>query len=264
VEQQFQPTLPQPQGTQAVDRAAQLLVLLLGSEQPLALTDLAAASGLPKSTASRVIGALERHGLVQQDGERGRLTPGPAVLRFAHRGLWDRHMIELAGEPMQALAEASGETINLGVPTVAGVEHLAQVDSAHFLGTTQWLGRRVDYHSTAEGKVFLAFGAASLPAGRLAAAAPSTIVDRDRLRGELVDVRRRGVATAVDELEPGLAALAAPVRGSGGDVLAALSISGPTLRLPSERLIELSPALIEHAEALSRRLGHHEAGDHAA
>jgi IclR family acetate operon transcriptional repressor len=264
VEQQFQPTLPQPQGTQAVDRAAQLLVLLLGSEQPLALTDLAAASGLPKSTASRVIGALERHGLVQQDGERGRLTPGPAVLRFAHRGLWDRHMIELADEPMQALAEASGETINLGVPTVAGVEHLAQVDSAHFLGTTQWLGRRVDYHSTAEGKIFLAFGAASLPAGRLAAAAPSTIVDRDRLRGELVDVRRRGVATAVDELEPGLAALAAPVRGSGGDVLAALSISGPTLRLPSERLIELFPALIEHAEALSRRLGHHEAGDHAA
>jgi IclR family acetate operon transcriptional repressor len=264
VEQQFQGAVPLSQGTQAVDRAAQLLVLLLASERPLALTELADASGLPKSTASRVIGALERHGLVHQDGERGRLTPGPAVLRFAHRGLWDRNLVEQAREPMDALSRASGETINLAVPAPGGVEHVAQVDAVHFLGATPWLGRRVGYHCSANGKVFLAFNAATLPAGRLASMAPGTIVDPDRLHAECARIRRSGVALAVDELEPGLAAIAAPVRGAAGDVIAALSISGPALRLTAERLNELTPTLTHHADELSRRVGHHQAGDHAA
>ena len=64
------------------------------------------------------------------------------------------------------MAQASGETVNLSVPTPYGVDHLAQVDGRHFLGAGQWVGRRVDYHCTANGKVFLAFGAAESPPGR--------------------------------------------------------------------------------------------------
>ncbi|MHB1837910.1 MAG: helix-turn-helix domain-containing protein, partial [Solirubrobacteraceae bacterium] len=67
----------------AVDRGAELLVRVLESERPVALADLASASGIPKSTASRLVSALERRGLVQQDGQRGRLRPGPAILRVA-------------------------------------------------------------------------------------------------------------------------------------------------------------------------------------
>ena len=116
------------QGTQSIDRAGEMLARLLDSEEPMSLRDLAEAADLPKSTASRLLTALERHGLVHQAGERGKLEPGPAILRFAHRGGVERHLVELAQPALEAVAEASGETVNLSVPTPNGVDHLAQVD----------------------------------------------------------------------------------------------------------------------------------------
>lgn len=269
VEQQFQisregdATAPRT-GTTAVDRGAELLVRVLESAQPVALTDLASASGIPKSTASRLLSALERQGLVEQDGERGRLRPGPAILRVAERGLLERSVVESARSSLDALSEASGETINLAVPAREGVEHVAQVDGRHFLGAGQWLGRLVDYHCTAVGKVFMAFGRATMPARAPAKLTEHTITDPEVLRAQLEVVRREEFATAIDELEPGLAAIAAPVRGAGGQVVAALSISGPTIRMTPERIAELRLILTEEAQALSRRLGGPERGKHAA
>ena len=262
VEQQFQ-ALPS-HGTAAVDRGADLLVRVLESEQPVALSELVEASGIPKSTASRLISALERRGLVEQDGERGRLRPGPAILRVAERGMVERNVVELARPTLDALAEASGETINLALPTPAGVEHVAQVDSRHFLGTGQWLGRTIDYHCTAVGKVFMAFGRHAMPAGPLTRYTPATITDPKRLATELARVRRKEFATIIDELEPGLTAIAAPVRGAGGDVVAALSITGPSLRLTTARICELEPVLTHEAGLLSARLGYRDQGENAA
>jgi DNA-binding IclR family transcriptional regulator len=267
VEQPFQgsPTpAPPAQGTQSIDRAAQLLVHVLESDRPVALGELAEAADLPKSTASRLIGALERHGLVHQEEGHGRLRPGPAILRFATQDLFERHLVDVARPSLDALGEASGETVNLAVPAAGAVVHLAQVDSTHFLGTGQWIGRRVPFHCTAVGKVFLACGAATLPAGDLARSAPSTVVTRAELDRQLERVRAEDFATAVDELEPGLAALAAPVRGPGGGVVAALSITGPTLRLSPRRLEELRPVLIHEARSLGARLGHRDPGEQAA
>jgi IclR family acetate operon transcriptional repressor len=253
VEQDFHVSGVAP-GTQSIDRAGEMLALLLESDGPMSLRDLAEATDLPKSTASRLITALERHGLVRQAGERGKLEPGPAILRFAHRGGVERHLVELSHQSLEALSEACDETVNLSVPTPAGVDHLAQVDGRHFLGAGQWVGRRVDYHCTANGKVFLAFGAADLPPGRLARLTADTVVSRAALERHLETVRRDGYATAIDELEAGLSALAAPVRGPGGPVIAALSISGPSLRLTRARVAELAPVLCDEAAALSGRL----------
>ena len=265
VEQEFQDVdrRDAPQGTQAIDRAAQLLTLVLDSDEPLGVGDLALAAELPKSTASRLVSSLERHGLVRRNGARGKVQAGPIILRFAHRGV-DRNLVELAQEPLEALGAQTGETINLAVPGTRGVEHLAQVDSIHFLGTGQWVGRTVDYHTTAIGKVLVAYGAAELPPGRLRRAAPATVVDRAALETEFARVREDRFATAIDELEPGLTALAAPVHGPTADVIAALAISGPTLRLPPERVAELKPVLIKEAAALSARLGHSDKGRRAA
>ena len=191
-------------GTQSIDRAGEMLARLLDSDGPMSLRELAEAADLPKSTASRLLAALERHGLVHQDGERGKLEPGPAILRFAHRGGVERHLVELAETALKAIADASDETVNLAVPSTHGVDHLAQVDGRHFLGAGQWVGRRIDYHCTANGKVFLAFGAAELP-GRLARLTADTVVGRAALDAELATVRGDGYATAIDELEDGLA-----------------------------------------------------------
>ena len=243
---------PPAHGTTAVDRGAELLVRVLESEEPVALTELASAAGLPKSTASRLVSALERRGLIEQDGERGRLRPGPAILRVAERSMLERNIVELSRPALDALAEASGETINLAVPGPDGVEHIAQVDSRHFLGAGQWLGRSVGYEHSANGKVFAAFGRA--PAGTVVAASTR----------ELEAVRRDGCATSIDELEVGLSAMAAPVRGARGEVIAALSMSGPTLRMTPARIEELRPILTSEARTLSRSLGHRDQGDRAA
>jgi DNA-binding IclR family transcriptional regulator len=272
VEQQFQVSAkalgpngrsPAP-GTTAIDRGADLLVRVLESAQPVALSELASASGIPKSTASRLVSALERRGLVEQDGERGRLRPGPAILRIAERSMLERSVVEVARSSLDSLGEATGETINLAVPGRDGVEHVAQVESQHFLGAGQWLGQSVGYHCTAVGKVFMAFGRATMPARPLAALTPSTVTDPARLRAELDVVRREEFATAIDELELGLAAIAAPVRGAAGEVIAALSISGPTIRMTPARIAELKPMLISEACQLSRRLGNDEQGEDAA
>ena len=248
------------QGTTAIDRGADLLVRVLESEQPVALTDLASAAGLPKSTASRLVSALERRGLVEQDGERGRLRPGPAILRVAERSMLERNIVELSRPALDALAEATGETINLAVPGPDGVEHIAQVDSRHFLGAGQWLGRSVGYEHSANGKVFAAFGRGPAGADQADPAGAAAAVTRR----ELEAVRRDGFATSIDELEQGLSAMAAPVRGARGEVIAALSISGPTLRMTATRIRELQPILISEARTLSRRLGHREQGERAA
>jgi IclR family acetate operon transcriptional repressor len=261
VEQEFR--VSAAPGTQSIDRAGEMLARLLASDAPMSLGDLAEAADLPKSTASRLLSALERHGLVHQAGERGKLEPGPAILRFAHRGGVERHLLDIAQPALDTLSDASHETVNLSVPTPNGVDHLAQVDGLHFLGAGQWVGRQVDYHCTANGKVFLAFGAAEPPA-ELTRMTAQTLVDRAALDRQLHIVRREGFATTVDELEVGLSALAAPVRGPGGHVIAALSISGPTLRLTRARIAELAPTLLHEAEALSERLGASDQGDRAA
>jgi DNA-binding IclR family transcriptional regulator len=133
------------------------------------------------------------------------------------------------------LSDISGETINLGVPTPLGVEHLSQIDSRHFVGGTNWVGRRVPYETSANGKVLRAFSAQRPVEGQ--------------------PVRAQGYATTVDELERGLSALAAPVFGPESVAVAALSISGPSIRLTRERIAELAPALIEQARLVSERLG---------
>jgi IclR family acetate operon transcriptional repressor len=260
MEQEFQPAA----GTAVIDRGAQLLTLILESESPRGLTDLAQDAGLPKSTASRLLNALERNGLVEQQGERGRFRAGPVVVRFAG-GLAGRNLVELAQRPMSALADATGETINLGVAGHGGVEHLSQVEGKHFLGTTQWVGRTVPYHCSANGKVLLAYSAARTPLeGPLEPLTSRTIVVPARLQSDLTKIRREGFAGAIDELELGLSAVAAPVFDENGDVVAALSVSGPTLRLTPKRIAELRPLVIKQCRALSKLLGHRPEGVHAA
>jgi DNA-binding IclR family transcriptional regulator len=263
VEQLFQEEVQTP-GTLAADRSAQLLLGVLASERPLSVTELARRTSLPKSTCSRLLGVLAGRGLVAQDGSRGLIGPGPAILTYARRGLYERTIVELAQPSLEALAAASGETVNLAVPGPGGVEHLAQVDGRHFLGTGQWVGRPVDLHSSGVGKVFLAHGAAALPAGPLVAATAATLTDPAALERDLAAVRRRGYATTIDELEVGLAAVAVPVRGGDGDVVAALAVSGPTLRLGPDEIERLVPALKVEARRLGRRLGHTQTGEHAA
>jgi len=238
-----------------VAHAAALLAAVL-HRSPRTLTELAEHVGAPPLALPPWLHALQAHGLVVWDRDRADVRPGPAALAFARSGVGNEDLVALAQPSLRRLAAESGETANLFVPRSTAVDAIAQVDGAHLLGATNWIGRELDLHCTAAGKVFLAFGAAELPDGELESPTPATITDRRRLERELDAIRDQGYATLVEELEPGLSAVAAPVRDRGGDVVAALTLSGASLRLAPQRLRLLGRVTLEQAHAISTRLGH--------
>jgi len=242
------------QGTQSIDRAAQVLVHVLETEEPPTVGGLSTRLGLPKSTASRLVGALERQGLIRRDGAGGQLVPGAVLQRYARRETGDAELVERASEALDRLAPASGGTINVGVPSLGAVERLGQRDSRHFLGSPNWVGRRVPAHGSALGKVFYAYGVLPVPSGPLESLAPHTATTVDELG--LDEVLAKGYAVAVEELEPGLWAVASAVRDGSGAVVAALSVSGPTVRLRRGLLARLGRLLVAEGRSLSAQLGY--------
>jgi IclR family transcriptional regulator, acetate operon repressor len=259
--------LTSPNGTQAVDRAAQLLIQVVHSG-PVTFSELSATSGLAKSTTSRLLMALERNGLVQRDG-RGGFRPGEVFVSYAWRSGAEAGLITVAQPFLDRLGDATGETINLGVASRGMVEQIAQVDSTYLIGGTNWVGQSVPLHCAALGKVLLAYDAAELPHGRLIRRTGHTITSREALAADLAEVRRRGYAVTNEELEPGLVAVAAPVYREGataggyggssprdGIVVAALSVSGPATRLTRARIPAVAARCMAEASALSAVLGY--------
>lgn len=242
-------------GTQAVDRAALLVATVVRADEPLTFADLQDACGLPKSTTSRMLTALERNELLERN-EAGSYVAGPLFWLYAARHDPWEELVRLARTTMDHVGRDTGETVNLSVCRGDRVVQVAQVDSTYLLGTRDWTAVDVPTHASALGKVMLAHGVVELPDGELEQLTPHTVTDRAQLRRELDQVVRRGWAGTVDELEIGLSGIAAPVRGSGGEVVAALGISGPSPRL-EERRDEIGRQLSDRAEQLSGLLRRH-------
>jgi len=242
-------------GTQAVDRAARLLSEVVHSADPMTFTGLSAATGLAKSTTSRLLLALERNGLVRRD-DHGRFLPGEMFVSFAWRGGAEAGLVAVAQPFLERLGKATGETINLGVASNGLVEQIAQVDSTFLIGGTNWIGMSVPLHCSALGKVLLAYGAAPLPPGRLEARTSRTLTSRAALEENLRQVRRCGYAVTDEELEPGLVAVAAPVFRDGAVVVGALSVSAPASRLAPARIPAVAARCAATALSLSEVLGH--------
>jgi IclR family acetate operon transcriptional repressor len=249
------PRMSNQNGTQAVDRAARLLTEVVHASDPMTFTGLSAATGLAKSTTSRLLLALERNGLVRRD-DHGRFLPGEMFVSFAWRGGAEAGLVAVAQPFLERLGKATGETVNLGVVSGGLVEQIAQVDSTYFIGGTNWVGLSVPLHCSALGKVLLAYGAAPLPAEKLERRTDKTITSEAALRSELAGVRARGYAITDEELEPGLIAVAAPVHGFDGAVVAALSVSAPAARMTRDRLTATAGHCVAEAAGLSAVLGY--------
>jgi DNA-binding IclR family transcriptional regulator len=157
---------------------------------------------------------------------------------------------------MEHLSELSRETVNLAVPRGGALVQIDQVDSRYLVGATNWVGVDLPAHCTALGKVLYAYGALPLPHGHLERRTAHSPVDRAQLDHALVEVRRRGWAASLDELELGLTAVGAPVRTVDGTVVAAVSVSGPTNRINDYGITQLGDLLVAELRGLSALLGH--------
>jgi IclR family acetate operon transcriptional repressor len=259
----MEPAMPTQLGSQAVDRASALLALVVESGAPRSFTSLVDELGLAKSTTSRLLQALERSRLLQRD-QSGSFRPGALFSIYAARPSALHDLAELARPTLVRLGELCEETVNLSVPRGHEVVQIAQIDSRYLLGSTNWVGVDVPAHCTALGKVLYAYGALELPHGNLERRTPHSPVDRAQLEHALVEVRRRGWAASLDELEVGLAAVAAPVRAVDGAVVAAISVSGPTTRINDQGITKLGDLLVSEIRGLATQLGHHPGKEGAA
>lgn len=240
------------QGTQAIDRAADLLARIVAADdRPITFTQLCDDAGYPRSTTSRILAALERHDLVRRDTAGG-WVPGAVLESYASGHDHHGELLRVARPVMAALGTSTGETINLGVASGRSVVQIAQVDSAYFLGSRDWVGVDLPAHASALGKVLYAHGAIEPPDSALEGLTDRTVTASE-LASQLGPIRRRGYATTVDELEPGLTGIAAPVC-VGGVVVAALGLSGPTSRL-APSIESTAGDVVAAAAALSARLG---------
>jgi len=239
---------------QSVDRALQILLQFDREGQELGVTELAARLGVHKSSASRLAATLARKGFLERgrDGELFRL--GPQVRRLGRLAARDEPLLEAAREPMERLAEATGETVTLSVADGDEPATVAQVDARYVVGVKNWVGRRFPVHCTADGKVLLAFGGVRLNGRPLNALTPRTTTRRERLEDELEAVRKAGWATAIGEFEEGLNGVGAPVLDVERRCRGTLSISGPSYRIEPAALPELAVKCKQAADEIGARL----------
>jgi IclR family transcriptional regulator, acetate operon repressor len=240
-------------GTQAVDRAAALLTRVVQADAPVTFGELVEDSGLARSTTSRLLAALETHQLLER-GANGTYTSGALFALYAARHDPWSEVARRADPVLRAVGAQTRETVNLAVPHGETVIQIAQVDATYLLGARDWMQVTVPAHCSALGKVLYAFGAIEIPTGRLEQLTSHSLATGAALHREAAQIRDRGFAVTREELEIGLDAVAAPVRGPDGEVFAALGVSGPSGRL-DDNLDDVATLLVQHARSLSDLLG---------
>jgi len=254
-------TAPYP-GTQSVARALGVLNFFTDQRPRLTLAEVTRLAKLSKPTAYRLLTALEKAGLLTRSGAEPSeaYQLGPEAIALGWRALRANSLHSASHAELEALAQATGDTASLEVLRNGEALILDEVHGHHLLGSVQSTGTRWPVHATSTGKVLLAYLPADERAERLKSAlprlTPNTITSAAALRRELGRIREQGYATAIEELEIGLTAIGAPVYNHKGEVVAAVSVSGPSHRLMGDEIPELAGRVKKAGERISRRLGY--------
>jgi len=244
----------------AVERISRILRCIAESETDLGVMQISQETGLHKSTASRLLSALYKEELVEKNPETGKYRLGLGLVNLAGAMLERLNLPQIAQPYLRALAEITQETINISVLDGAECINIESVRSPKSIRYAGQLGRRTPLHCTSTGKVLLTFMSPKqrqeILSQSLTAYTQHTIIDPNALRKELAGVYNQGYAISNEEFEEGLVAIAAPIRDRSGEVIASLSISGPTYRMDSNKLTEFTPPLLETAQNISSQLGY--------
>ena len=247
--------------TRSVARALSILQAFDESRLELGVTEISQLTGIDKSTVYRLLNGLQQGGLIEQDPDTTKYHLGFDLVRLAGLALRRLELPRIARPYLRELARLSQETVNLSVMTNDDkIINIEGITSPRMVRNVGWIGREMPTHAVSGGKVMMAH----LPDGRvdhiLARGLPRfterTISDPAQLLEELEQIRRLGYGVSQEELETGLSAVAAPIWNHEGQVVAIISVSGPSFRLPQERLEELGIITKQTADTISSKMGH--------
>jgi DNA-binding IclR family transcriptional regulator len=252
--------MPGNSGTQVISRVCRILRSFDRANSELSLAELARKNKLHPTTAFRMLQALVEEGLLMQDSESTKYSLGYGLVKIGELAKQGNALLKMVQPYVEKLAQISGESITLEVlKQNLWVDTVLFIPSSYRISEQPPHGRTMPAHCTSTGKVQLAY----LPpdqleivlARKLEAFTVNTITDPACLKAELVKIREQGYAIAQEELELGLVAVAAPIIDINGQVLAGISVGGPTSRITKERMPETIASVVEIARAVSEELG---------
>ena len=245
---------------QSLVRATSILNALARDEQGLTLSDLAQAVGLASSTTHRMLTTLQQERLVRFDSERSVWLVGVQAFLIGNAFLKSRNLVSIAGPFMRQLMESSGETVNLAVEEQGEAIYLAQVECGNLMRAITKPGGRALLHNSGVGKAILsvlpdAHVRAILQSRGMPKETDNTITSPQKLRGELAAVRERGFAIDDEENAVGLRCVASVIFDENAAPLAAISLSGPNVRITDDRIAQLGAKVVEVAQQITAELG---------
>lgn len=238
-------------GQSAAQRVLDVL-FALDTTNARQVCELAASLHIHKSTASRLLATLQTRGLARRSGNDYFL--GPVLVRLAMRAVGALELLPVARDFVDDLASTCGATASLAVLEGSAVRFVYEAVGSTPMRAAELLGTALPLHTTASGKIFLAFGA-SKP-GKLDRMGPGTITRHEDLRRDLHSTRQRGYTVSYEEWQAGIGALAAPVYNASATCVAAVAVTAPVLRIRSADRISMAQACIHCAERISERLGY--------
>lgn len=245
---------------QSVDRAMALLERLASRGGSASLSDLARDLGLSKGTVHALLATLRAWGAVSQEAD-GLYVLGIRLFEWGTAAVSRLDLRTAAGPVLERLVDQFQETVHLVVCDGLDVVYIDKRETPRSMQIVSQVGRRLPAYCTAVGKAMLAFKPEEelerlLEGTTLQPWTRNTITDKDALKAHLEEVRQRGYALDNEEIIEGLRCVGAPIRDHSGQVMAALSVAGPSVRLAPERITEVIPAVVEAAAEISHRLGY--------
>jgi len=243
-------------GTAAFAKFMHVLQLVADAPHPLAVAELARASGYPRATTHRIVAALLEQGMLAESVP-GRYGLGPRLLELASRSWAAFDIRALLAPQLRALRDATGATVHLAVPDRQAMTYIEKLEAPGPVRMVSRIGGRLMLHSSAVGKAYLA----SLPGAELDAALaglplpalmPNTLTSESALRAELDIVRARGYAIDNEENEAGIVCYGVALAGPDGRALAGVSVS--TVRVGQADPAACIAPLLELRAAAVRQL----------
>jgi DNA-binding IclR family transcriptional regulator len=259
MDQRVKKPKPRRMRLSSVANAIRLTKAFSEQEYEMGISALAVRLGLAKSTVHRLATTLVEYDMLEQNRDTGKYRLG---LAFFELGTLVRRKMDVTTEAqgeIHALADSSGETVQLAILDHLTVLYIRIRESRQAVRMSSGLGSRAPAHCTGVGKALLAFQPAEIVQqvieGGLKRFTANTITEPDALRAELASIRVRGYAIDDEEIEVGLRCVAAPIRDHSGHVVAAISVAAPVQRMSKKQVQATIPSVVAAAENISRRLG---------
>lgn len=248
---------------QSIERALRVLEEFSARERELGVTELAKRLGLNKSTCFGILHTLQSNGYLEQNPDTGKYCLGLKLFELGQTYEAGLELRNIAKPYLENLSEKTKETVHLVVRNGMDAVYIEKVEGPSAINIISQVGKRVNLHCTGVGKSLLAFLPREqlervLQHSKLKQFTEYTITDKEKLLDELERIREKGYSIDNEEIELGLRCVAAPLFNHRNEVIGAISIAGPTMRLTLGMIEELADLVKEAALQISQRLGYHE------